>query len=141
MAEVNVLKFATEWPNYLYIATALVSGGMLIWPVVRGGAGGSAVSPQDATLMINRQDALVLDVRSPDEFGKGHVLNARSMPLAQLESRSGDLHKHKTRPVIVCEDGARSGAAATLRKLGFEKVYTLSGGLPAWQQAGLPVEK
>jgi rhodanese-related sulfurtransferase len=141
MAEVNVLKFVTEWPNYLYIATALVSGGMLIWPVVRGGAGGSAVSPQDATLMINRHDALVLDVRSTDEFGKGHVLNARSVPLAQLESSSGGLHKHKTKPVIVCEDGARSGAAAALRKMGFEKVYTLAGGLPAWQQAGLPVEK
>jgi rhodanese-related sulfurtransferase len=141
MADVNVLKFATEWPNYLYIATALVSGAMLVLPAVRRGGGGSAVSPQDATLMINRQDALVLDMRPAEEFGKGHILNARNVPLAQLEGRTGELQKYKAKPVIVCEDGARSGAAAALRKLGFENVYTLAGGLPAWQQAGLPTEK
>lgn len=140
MAEVNIVKFATEWPNYLYIATALASGAMLVWPVVRRGAGGSAVSPQEATLMINRQDALVIDIRSADDFGKAHILNARNMPLAQLESRAAELNKYKAKPVIVCEDGARSGAAA-LRKAGFEKVYMLAGGIAAWQQAGLPVEK
>jgi rhodanese-related sulfurtransferase len=138
---VNVVKFVTEWPNYLYVATALLSGTMLVWPAVRRGAGGSAVSPQDATLLINRQDALVLDVRGPEEFGKGHILNARNVPLAQLERRAGEMQKHKAKPVIVCEDGARSSAATMLRKMGFEKVYTLAGGLAAWQQAGLPVEK
>jgi rhodanese-related sulfurtransferase len=141
MADVNVLKFATEWPNYLYIATALASGVMLVLPAIRRGGGGSAVSPQDATLMINRQDALVLDVRSAEEYGKGHVLNARNVPLAQLEGRTGELQKYKARPLIVCEDGARSSAVAALRKLGFEKVYTLAGGLAAWQQAGLPTGK
>jgi rhodanese-related sulfurtransferase len=140
MADVNIVKFATEWPNYLYIATALVSGAMLVWPVVRRGAGGSAVSPQEATLMINRQDALVIDIRSADDFGKAHILNARNIPLAQLESRAAELNKLKAKPVLVCEGGARSGAAA-LRKVGFEKVYTIAGGLAAWQQAGLPVEK
>jgi rhodanese-related sulfurtransferase len=140
MADVNVIKFVTEWPNYLYIATAIVSGAMLVWPVVRRGTGGS-VSPQEATLMINRQDAVVLDARAAEEFGKGHVLNARNVPLAQLEGRTGELQKYKAKPVIVCEDGTRSSAAAVLRKMGFEKVYTLAGGLGAWQQAGLPVER
>jgi rhodanese-related sulfurtransferase len=139
MPDVNLFKFATD--NAFMIAVAFVSGAMLIWPVLRRGAGGLAVSPQDATLMINRQDALVLDVRSPEDFGKGHILNARNLPLAQLEGRAGELQKLKTRPVIVCEDGVRSSAAAALRKLGLEKVYTLAGGLAAWQQAGLPVEK
>jgi rhodanese-related sulfurtransferase len=136
----NLIKFVTEWPNYLYIATAIVSGAMLVWPAVRRG-GGPAVSPQDATLMINRQDALVLDVRTPEEFGKVHILNARNVPVAQLEARSGELQKYKSRPVIVCENGARSGAVTTLHKLGLEKVHTLAGGVAAWQQAGLPVEK
>jgi rhodanese-related sulfurtransferase len=140
MAEPNIVKFATEWPNYLYIATALVSGGMLVWPVLRRGAGGAAVSPQEATLMINRQDALVLDVRGAEDFARGHVLNARNVPLAQLDGRAGELQKHKAKPVIVCEDG-RSGAAAVLRRMGFEQVYTLAGGVAAWQQAGLPVGK
>lgn len=139
MPEVNILKFVTD--NAIMIAVAFVSGAMLIWPALRRGAGGLAVSPQDATLMINREDALVLDVRSPEDFGRGHILNARNVPLSQLEGRAGELRKHKARPVIVCEDGARSSAAAALRKLGLEKVYTLAGGLSAWQQAGLPVEK
>src|SRR5262249_25437417 len=116
------------------------SGAMLVWPTVRRGSGGS-VSPQEATLLINRQDALVLDVRSAEEFGKGHVLNARNVPRAQLEERAGELQKHKAKPVIVCEDGPRGGGGAVLRRLGFEKVYTLDGGVAAWQQAGLPVEK
>lgn len=139
MPEVNLLKFATD--NILLIGVALVSGAMLVWPAVRRGAGGASISPQDATLMINRQDALVVDVRSSEDFGKGHILNARNVPLSQIESRTAELHKHKAKPVIVCEDGARSSAAGALRKVGFEKVYTLAGGLAAWQQAGLPVEK
>lgn len=144
MADVNIVKFATEWPNYLYIVTALVSGSMLIWPVLRRGAGtGPAVTAQEATLLINRQDALVVDVREPDEFEKGHIVNARSVPLSRLEAGTADLPKQKSKPVIVsCESGSRSGRAATqLRKLGFERVFSLAGGLAAWRQAGLPVEK
>lgn len=140
MADVNVVKFVTEWPNYLYIATAVASGAMLVWPAFRR-AGGSSLSPQDATLMINRHDAVVLDLRAADEFGRGHVINARNVPLGQLEGRAGELQKYKSKPVIVCEEGVRASGAAALRKLGFEKVYTLSGGVAAWQQAGLPVEK
>jgi rhodanese-related sulfurtransferase len=141
MPEVNILKFVTE--NIFLIAVAFVSGAMLLWPAVRRGAAGPAISVQEATLMINRQDALVLDVREPEDFGKGHILHARNVPLSQLETRAGDLQKHKTKPVIVsCENGSRSGGAASaLRKRGFEKVYTLAGGLTAWQGAGLPVEK
>jgi rhodanese-related sulfurtransferase len=141
MPEVNVLKFLTD--NIFLVAVAVVSGAMLVWPALRRGAGGAAVSPQDATLMINRQDALVLDVRSAEDFGKGHILNARNVPLAQLEERSGELQRYKSRPVIVCENAVRpgGGGAPALRKLGFEKAYTLAGGLAAWQQAGLPVEK
>jgi len=139
MADVNIVKFVTD--NVFLIGVALVSGGMLVWPVLRRGSGGPSVSPQDATLLINRQDALVLDVRTPEEFGKGHILNARNVPLGQLEGRTGELQKHKAKPVIVCEDGVRSGGAAALRKAGFDKVYTLAGGISAWQQAGLPVEK
>jgi len=139
MPEVNLVKFASE--NLFLIAVALVSGAMLLWPAVRRGTGGSAVSPQDATLMINRQDAIILDVRKPEDYGKGHVLNARNVPLAELEDRARELHRYKAKPVIVCEEGGRSSAAAALRKLGFEQVYVLAGGIGAWQQAGLPVEK
>lgn len=128
----------------MLIALAFVSGAMLIWPYVRrAAAGGASVGTLEATQLINREDAVVLDVRNAEEFGRGHILGARNVPLAELEKRADDLAKFKARPVIVaCESGNRSlGAAATLRRLGFERVYNLAGGYAAWQQAGLPIEK
>ncbi|TMH39116.1 MAG: rhodanese-like domain-containing protein [Betaproteobacteria bacterium] len=116
---------------------------MLVWPAVRRGAAGASVSTLQATLLINQQNALVLDVRQAAEYEKGHMLNARNIPLGELEPRAGEIEKHKAKPVIVvCDDGNRSGKAATaLRKQGFEQVFTLSGGIGAWRQAGLPLEK
>jgi rhodanese-related sulfurtransferase len=137
----DLLKFLLD--NIYLVAVALVSGGMLLWPLVRRGSGGASVNTLEATQLINRQDALVVDVRNVDEFRNGHILNARNIPLAQLESRLADLDRYKEKPVIVaCESGGRSGSAAsTLRKHGFAQVFNLSGGIAAWQQAGLPVEK
>jgi len=129
--------------NLLLFAIAFISGGMLLWPLIRRGTGGPWATTLEATQMINREDAPVIDVREDAEFAKGHIVGARHIPLAQLETRVKELQKYKSKPVIVCcETGNRSsGAMATLRKLGFEKVYNLSGGYAGWQQAGLPVEK
>jgi rhodanese-related sulfurtransferase len=137
----DLWKFAQD--NVLLIAVAAVSGGMLLWPLVRGaGGGGASLGTLEATQLINREDALMLDVRDAQEFAKAHVINARNVPLGQLEARLRDIEKHKRKPVIVyCERGNRSsGAAATLRGKGFEKVFTLAGGMEAWRQAGLPLE-
>ncbi len=141
MAEVNILKFVTD--NIFLVAVAFVSGAMLVWPAVRRGAAGASVSTLQATLLINQQNALVLDVRESAEYEKGHMLNARNIASGELESRVAEIEKHKAKPVIVvCDDGNRSRRAATaLRKQGFEQVFTLSGGIGAWRQAGLPLEK
>jgi len=129
--------------NLLLFAIALISGAMLLWPLIRRGTGGPWASTLEATQMINRQDALVIDVREDGEYAKGHIVGARHIPLGQLEARAKELQKYKSKPVITCcETGNRSSAAmATLRKLGFENVYNLAGGYAGWQQAGLPVEK
>ena len=128
--------------NIFLIAVAFVSGAMLVWPLARRG-GGPSVNTLEATQMINRQDALVLDVREQAEFAQSHILNSRGLPLSQLEARIGDIEKFKDKPVIVyCATGNRSStAAATLRKRGFSSVFNLSGGFAAWQQAGLPVQR
>ena len=128
--------------NILLIAVAFVSGAMLIWPLVRRTTGGPWVSTAEATRLMNREDALVVDVREPGEYGAGHILGAKNFPLQRLDG-SGGLLKRKDKPVIVyCDSGDRaSKAASALRRLGFSRVVNLSGGLPAWQQAGLPVEK
>jgi rhodanese-related sulfurtransferase len=129
--------------NILLIAVALVSGAMLLWPFVRGATGGPSVNPGQATQLINREDALVVDVRDPGEFGAGHILGARNVPLSRINADGAEVAKKKDRPVIVyCDTGNRSAkAAAALRSQGFVKVVNLSGGLGAWQQAGLPVER
>ena len=127
--------------NLLLIAVAFISGAMLLWPLFRRSAGGPWVTPAQATHLINREDALVVDVRDPGEYGAGHILGAKNVPLSRLDD--GELAKRKERPVIVyCDGGERAGKAiSVLKKQGFARVVNLSGGIKAWQQAGLPVEK
>ena len=129
--------------NSFLVLVAVVSGAMLLWPLLRRGAAGPTVNTLEATQMMNRSDALVVDLRAADEFANGHVLGARNIPIADLERRAADLDKHKAKPVIVYSSDANRAAAAvaTLRKAGFASVHNLAGGYAAWQQAGLPVEK
>jgi len=129
--------------NLLLFVVAFASGAMLLWPLVRRSAGGPWVSAGQATHLINREDAIVVDVRDPGEYGAGHALGAKNLPLARIESGAGDVAKKKDATLILyCDSGDRAGkAAAALRKQGYTKVLNLSGGFGAWKQAGLPVEK
>jgi len=129
--------------NLLLFAVAFVSGAMLLWPLVRRSAGGPWVTPAQATHLINREDALVVDVRDPGQYGAGHILGAKNVPLARIDEGSPELAKRKDRPLVVYDDrGDRaSKAVGALKKQGFSRVVNLSGGIGAWQQAGLPVEK
>ena len=129
--------------NLLLFVVALVSGGMLLWPLVRRTTGGPWVNPSQATQLINREEAMVIDVREPNEYGAGHVLGAKNMPLARLAAGAPEQLKRKDRPIIVyCDGGDRAGkAAAALKRQGYTRVANLSGGLAGWQQAGLPVER
>lgn len=127
--------------NIIWVALAFVSGAMLLWPMIWGRSAGNAVSPLQATLMINREDAIVVDVREAEEYARGHVPNARHIPLGQFDKRLQELAKYKEKPVIVmCQSGNRShSACGSLRKAGFDKVFHLAGGLSGWEQAGQPV--
>jgi rhodanese-related sulfurtransferase len=133
------MKFIQD--NIFLIAVAFVSGAMLVWPLMRRGAGGAAVNTLQATMMINKEDAMVLDVREPAEFNAGHILNARNIPLGELEKRAGELAKWKEKPIVVsCASGNRSASAlGVLKKHGFTRAVNLSGGFAAWRAAGLPV--
>ena len=138
----DIGKFLID--NIYLVALAAVSGGMLVWPMLRGGiAGGAAIDTLKATLLMNQQDALVIDVREPAEFSNRHIINSRNIPLSQISARAGEVKKNKSKPVIVCcASGNRSLAAvAALKKSGYEQVFSLSGGIAAWKQAGLPTEK
>ena len=128
--------------NILLIAVVVVSGLGLLWPLVMGGAK-NEVSPAQATLLINREDAHVIDVREVDEFAAGHLPEARNVPLAKLADRISEIEKFKDKPVIVCcASGMRSAkACGELAKLGFAKVHSLAGGVDAWVGAGYPIKK
>ena len=102
------------------------------------------VESQTAVALINKQDAVVVDVRTPDEFARGHITNSHHIPLAQIEQgNTTEIDKHKEKPVIVvCETGARAETAAgKLVKAGFKQVYLLRGGLTQWRAGNLPVTK
>ncbi len=126
--------------NLMYVVLAAVSGGMLLWNIFSGG-GASQISPREATLLINREDALVIDVRGDAEWTAGHIANARHMTIDQVDKQWAEIEKFKARPVIInCHSGVRSRLACSkLKKHGFEKVFNLSGGIVAWRDAGLPI--
>ncbi len=129
--------------NYIWAITALMSGVGLVIMTVRQKGSGPRLSPAQATQRINREDAQVIDVREQAEWSSGHIHGARHIPSGEIAKRLDELEKFRDLPIIVvCASGHRSsGACATLRKAGFEKVFALDGGIGAWEQAGLPLTK
>ena len=105
--------------------------------------GGQSVSAQQLVELVNRQNALVVDVRDKKEFESGHIVDAINIPYSALESRLSELKDHKDRPLVVaCKMGQHSGPAGTLlRKNGFEQVSRLTGGVAEWRNQNLPVVK
>ena len=136
----TTLQFVLD--NWYLFVTAIVSGGLLLWPTISGGVGGGRVSAADAVRMINREKAVLIDISEPAEYAAGHAVGARSVPLSSLET-SRELPKNKSLPVVVvCPTGTRAQrAVAQLKKLGFENATALAGGLAAWRAANLPTEK
>ena len=130
--------------NMVLFGLALASGGMLVFPLFTRGLRTSAeVGPAEAVTLINRKDAVVLDVRDEKDFVGGHINNARHIPEKELPDRMKELEKFKNKSVIVsCASGRRAATVAdSLRKQGFANIVALRGGIGAWQQAGMPLEK
>ena len=130
--------------NMVLLGTVLVTGGMLVWPLVaRLLRPGQEVGAVEAVQLINRRDAVVIDVRDAAEYKSGHITNARHIPEGEIDSRMKELEKVKSKPIIVsCARGNRSlNVANRLRKLGFAEVFSLRGGIAAWQAASMPLEK
>ena len=105
--------------------------------------GGKSVSAQELVSMVNREDALVLDVRDKKEFEAGHIVDAVNIPHGSLEARLDELKKYQSRPINVASRmGQHAGTAGTLlRKNGYETVTRLTGGMTEWRNQNLPVVK
>jgi rhodanese-related sulfurtransferase len=105
------------------------------------GSDKDVISPEQAVAIINHQHGVVVDVRTPDEFKAGHVLNAINFDCRETDDKLKKLNKYSHKPVIlICAHGRRS--ADFLKRMqaqGFSQVYSVGGGLQAWQDAGLPI--
>jgi len=141
----SFLLFLQKSPfNMLLFGLAVSSGVMLLWPLIsRQFRMSHEVGAIEAVQLINRRDALVLDVRDTGDYAAGHIANAKHVPEAQLADRIKELEKYRSRPIVVsCRTGSRaSSVSAMLRKQGFTEAFALRGGIAAWQQASLPLEK
>ncbi|MCL1620793.1 rhodanese-like domain-containing protein [Ralstonia pseudosolanacearum] len=139
------MKFFADYNNLVLLAVAVVSGLLLVWPAIqrRIAGGGAQVSASAATQLINRRNAVVVDVREAAEYAAGHLPQAKHAALGDLAGKAAGLAKNKETPIIlVCQTGQRAGRAqAVLKQAGYSEVYSLEGGLAAWQQAGLPIVK
>ena len=134
------MKFFID--NWMLIAIALSSGGLLLWPVFQG-ATAVGIDSGKAIQLINREKANVVDVSDAAEFAAGHIVGSKNLPLGDLEAKLAGAVKNKGLPlVLVCQSGARSAKAVNIaKKLGYEQAQSMQGGLKAWKLANLPVEK
>ncbi len=128
--------------NWLLFLALLIVLGLLAMNMARDKLlGFRELKPNEMVQLMNRDEPALLDTRSEEEYGKGHILGARNIPHDQLPDRLGELEEWRGRKVVVyCRTGQRAAVAAgQLKKAGFEAVYKLNGGVLAWQGAGLPL--
>ena len=133
--------FIENW--FLFAALAAVLILLVFDPAGMSNKSASAVSPMELSRLVNHEQAVLVDVRSNEEFAAGHIAKSRNVPLDEIESQSKKLEKFKKRPIVlICGSGNKTGkAAAQLRKMEFDKLFQLSGGLVEWQKESLPLEK
>jgi rhodanese-related sulfurtransferase len=135
----RILEFAGN--NLLLVGGLIVSVVALIVYELRHKASGLIdIDATDAIKLINN-DAVVIDLRSADAFGRGHIVNARNIPSDELDAKVSTLESLKSKPIVaVCDAGMSSRRTVNaLRAKGLESVYSLKGGMTGWTQAGLPV--
>jgi rhodanese-related sulfurtransferase len=133
------LEFAGNHP--LLVSALLFSFFVLIFTELQRNARGLVnVEPQDAVRLIN-SDAVVIDLRSPEAFARGHIVNAKNMPYEDLPANTDKIAKYAKKAIVaVCDAGVTSSKVVdSLRKSGLENVYGLKGGINAWTQANLPL--
>ena len=142
MTQSDLLAFASAHP-YLSLALAALTVALIFTEVAGLFRGYKALGPAQLTGLINRDNALVVDLRPQADFEKGHIPGSKNVQMSQFDPENKQLAPAKSLPVVlVCKAGQTAGdAAKRLRKAGFEHVHILDGGIAAWQQADLPLVK
>lgn len=135
----QLIEFAIN--NWILFLTLFAAMGLLAF--TEGQKGGKSVSIHDATRMINKDDAVVLDIRSKNDFKTGHILSSINIPAADIDKRIDELNPHKDKPIIVvCNLGQTSGAVTKkLHAADFTNVVKMKGGITEWRGQNLPIVK
>jgi len=135
----QLIEFASN--HFILVSLFLVL--IVAFMINEGKQGGAAISPSNLVTLVNREGAVIIDVRDGKEFGNGHIAGAVNVPASSIDSRIGDLQAYKEKPVVlVCKMGQHAGAAGRkLKAQGFENVRRLSGGMAEWTASNLPVVK
>ncbi len=136
------MTFFTDYTNLVLLVALVVSGALLLWPMLTGGGRGG-LSAAEATQLINRRNAVVVDLRPAADYTSGHLPSARHLEFSDLQAKIAQIAKNKANPVLlVCQNGQQSNKASRIvKEAGYTEVHVLQGGLSAWQQAGMPVVK
>ena len=124
----------------LLIIIAVIAAVSLAMPLINTRRFGPMVSSEQAVSLINKQNALVVDVRAQKDFKRVRIANSVNIPANEIQNRLGELSKDRT--IIVVDNSGNMSAAASklLRGVGFTKVYVLDSGLVGWMRDKLPLE-
>ncbi|QOY62835.1 rhodanese-like domain-containing protein [Lysobacter sp. H21R4] len=138
----ELLAFAQRHP-LLSLALVGITVALVFTEIAQLFRGYAGLRPAELVALMNRDNALVIDLSPSSDFEKGHIAGSKSVQPSQFDPESKQLAAAKALPVIVvCRTGMTAGASAKrLKKAGFEKVYVLEGGIQAWRQADLPLVK
>ncbi len=134
--------FAARNPIYS-VAFVVLTVAIIANEVMRLFRGYKALAPAQVTALINQENALVVDLRAPNDFQDGHIAGSRNVQMSQFDPENKQLAPARALPIVlVCQNGITvNGAAKRLKKAGFERVHILDGGITAWRQADLPLVK
>lgn len=126
--------------NALLIIIAVIAAVSLAMPLINTRRFGPMVSSEQAVSLINKQNALVVDVRAQKDFKRVRIANSVNIPANEIQNRLGELSKDRT--IIVVDNSGNMSVAASklLRGVGFTKVYVLDSGLVGWMRDKLPLE-
>ena len=133
----QLAEFVTN--HWILVTLFIVVSVALLTNIARSVGG---VTPNQAVTMMNKNNAVVIDVRPEKDFKKGHIIGSKNFPASTLPQMKGKLEKYKDTPVLVCcqSGNTSTDSAKKIRGLGVDNAQTIRGGIFAWEQEGLPLE-
>ncbi|UAW98611.1 rhodanese-like domain-containing protein [Halopseudomonas nanhaiensis] len=137
------LQHLIEFIGNHYVLTTAFLVVLTLLIVTEGRKAGKAITTQQATALINKENAQVVDIRTKKEFAAGHIVDSLNIPNDSIQTRLVELDKHKDRPIIlVCANGQHAGSVAKqLKAAGHQHVHRLAGGIGGWRADNLPLVK